>query len=782
MLCHSLEECNDQISAYLNGQSTGYPLIVNVETYSEYQALMTAVGTNPNKELRFIRVSEFTYENGAPNLPRVLDQMMGQGCFVVSGIAQSMMLRGEQALDEQIGNLIGLSIRGHVVILLTHCEAYLKKYIKRDAYRLPRRVVLLPGEKTPLPQLSIAKTQDECYGPTVVGLQQLLARLEQITDQDVENTPEITIVTGFSPAFFQHSMYVVSESGGVFSVLTKQSPELRKIAEKQWGTNEEWTWLYQQMQESGSFSQVVYSHYGTLQAAPFLESVFKGTDAREKWFLWLTMRVLGVQSSPYLSLALSHSNESDSLIHHLYQDLLDIQREDERFEAFYQDRKGLLSKLNTDYSELRNYCSNTGRHGKLGVFYLTDASEDEEYTFLQILEAYDWSESDFKAAIEHSFPKLASYLEPFSFDIINTRLSEQDAPLRDLLTQYFQRYKLQKVMNRIEDDFLEQVNQLATERPCSFLKLQPRSAVVSALQSQNTQVFFFDALGVEYLSFLQKKCEEYGMIYEISIAHCELPSITSKNKEFQHRFEINTISDLDELKHHNPKYQYKSCRVPVHLFRELDIIERELHSIRARLIRNSLEKAVILSDHGASRLAVLYAQNHPANLELEENGQHGGRCCPTEEDPHIPQVIYEDGDGYAVSANYDRFKGGRIASVEVHGGATLEEVVVPIITLSLKPQNVLYSFVNDTVKYKIGKPVTIVLFCNVPMEQPKLEVEGRFYEGVFQTDKRHAVFSFDLKKSKQDGYHATVYEGAKNTGVTLTFHIVRGTKEKNLFG
>ena len=294
-------------------------------------------------------------------------------------------------------------------------------------------------------------------------------------------------------------------------------------------------------------------------------------------------------------------------------------------------------------------------------------------------------------------------------------------------------------------------------------------------------LFFFDALGVEYLSFLQEKCEEYGMIYEINIAHCELPSIISKNKEFQQRFQTNNIGALDELKYHSPKYQYESCKVPVYLFRELDVIEQELHSIRARLIRDSLEKAVIISDHGASRLAALYAQKHPASLELEENGQHGGRCCPCEEDPHIPQVIHED--GVAVAGNYERFKGGRIASVEVHGGATLEEVVVPIITLSLKPQNVTYSFENDgIVKYKIGKPVTIVLFCNIPMEQPKLEVEGRFYEGTFQVDKRHAVFELDLKKAKKDGYLAAIYDGNRNTGVTLTFHIVRGTKEKNLFG
>ena len=50
-----------------------------------------------------------------------------------------------------------------------------------------------------------------------------------------------------------------------------------------------------------------------------------------------------------------------------------------------------------------------------------------------------------------------------------------------------------------------------------------------------------------------------------------------------------------------------------------------------------------------------------------------------DEDPHLTQASYED--GYAVLANYERFKGSRAANLEVHGGATLEEVLVPVITL-----------------------------------------------------------------------------------------------------
>ena len=136
-----------------------------------------------------------------------------------------------------------------------------------------------------------------------------------------------------------------------------------------------------------------------------------------------------------------------------------------------------------------------------------------------------------------------------------------------------------------------------------------------------------------------------------------------------------------------------------------------------------MEKAVVFSDHGASRLAVIYRHESESMLELPEKGIHSGRCCPADEDPGIPQAIYKD--GYAVLGNYDRFKGSRKANLEVHGGASLEEVVVPVITLYLRPDDVEYHFVDPVVRFTMGKEPEIELFSNAPMKQPVIRVEGK---------------------------------------------------------
>lgn len=775
MYCQNLMECYEQISAYADGATTGYPLIVNVENYNDYQEIMDRLSADETK--RCVRVSEHTFKNGLPNIPEVIGFVRGQGEYVLSGLSQSLMLRGETVLDRQLDELIGLSIQGHVIVILSHCRVYLERYLKRDV-RLHNRLVFVAGDTSALPQLRLATSRAECVGAYDNGMQALQAHLERITDKEVANDSAIYVVTSFTASFFHESMYVISVSGGIYDVIAKLFPDLANATERADGSDEQWAWLHGRAKKYYQFSAYINSEFGaTTNLVANLEETLDGSDDNRKWLLWIALRMYGCGTNTYLTYVLTHSGRYDDLSHHIYQDLLDVANNDERFETFYRERKQLITDLPENLPEVAAYCNNVGRHARDAVYYLTDATEDEEYTFMQIVDRNEWSDEELYFAVNHAFPELSLYLQEFVFDSMNTRLPEKDAAFRDTLTRYFSRYKLQKIKNHIDDTFLGQVNEFATERP--FYKLQPRSSIVMTMDKKDMQAYFFDALGVEYLAYIQAKCEEYGLIFNVQIAHCELPSITVKNKEFKKHLDTKDIGDLDELKHHSQMYDYEKCEYPIHIFRELEIIDRELRKIRSQLIQNSVDRAVILSDHGASRLAVIYKHENGSMLQLDEKGEHSGRCCPCDEDPGIPEAAFED--GYAVLANYERFKGSRKANLEVHGGATLEETVVPIITVSLKPDNIVYCLVDQVVRFKMGQPTVITLFSNAPMKEPILEVEGTFYKGTFTTDKNHAAFTLTEQKRVRE-YKATVYEGNTSTGVELTFRIERGTKTRNLFG
>ena len=84
--------------------------------------------------------------------------------------------------------------------------------------------------------------------------------------------------------------------------------------------------------------------------------------------------------------------------------------------------------------------------------------------------------------------------------------------------------------------------------------------------------------------------------------------------------------------------------------------------------------------------------------------------------------VYEN--GFAILANYDRFKGGRPANVEVHGGATLEETVVPIIELTLKPEKTDIYFVSKYIKFHNKEIVSVVVHSNFMIAAPKQIIKG----------------------------------------------------------
>lgn len=90
----------------------------------------------------------------------------------------------------------------------------------------------------------------------------------------------------------------------------------------------------------------------------------------------------------------------------------------------------------------------------------------------------------------------------------------------------------------------------------------------------------------------------------------------------------------------------------------------------------------------------------------ESNAQHSGRCCPVSEIDEKPACAIEE-NGFWVLANYDRFKGSRKANVEVHGGATLEEVVVPIIEISYSPNEIEIQLLDKNIKFSRRKKMPL---------------------------------------------------------------------------
>jgi len=776
MYCKTVNECFQEINAYCAGKPWGHPLLVNLENFNDFQTVLQRLEADASKQCIF--VSQFTQKNGLPIIDDAIAKITGKETYVMVGASQAAMLRNETAVDALVDELLGLSISGHAIVLLNHCKKFIDRYLQRDP-RYDRRVVLVEGSTSPLPQIKLTDNEAVCVGfKPLNGIQGLLKYMEKMDDAKLQAHPALTVLTSFKTSLFRQSLYSVTESTGIYDAVCQKYPDL-VLTKNEYGTQEQWGWLLNAMQGVDTFSAFVCSNFGaTSNLIAHLDNVLESGDKNKLWLLWLAMQVFGAGTNKYVTRIIANSDSVDTFERSLYSELLSIKHDDPMFDTYYAERKRILDSIPENLPYIYDYCDQIGMHEKYAVCYLTAASERERYELVKSLSIYDYSEDEIGTVLKNGFPDIYSYMQPFAFDVLNTKLPDADSSLRGELTAYFTQYKQQKLTNRIFDEFISKVDSHAVDRP--FMKLQPRSSIVSKLDKDKTGFFFFDALGVEYLAFIQSKCEKYGLLSEFAIGRCELPSITSANKEFETTCpNVKKISDLDELKHHSMVYDYATCPYPIHLFRELEIIDAELRRIQTQLAQGTIQKAVILSDHGASRLAVLYGKESASNIELAEKGVHSGRCCKIDEDPNLPQASYED--GYSVLANYERFKGSRAANLEVHGGATLEEVLVPVITLVRKPDNITYCFVDPVIKFKMGQDARITLFSNMPMKQPRIQVNGIFYDGTFVGDKKHAEFVMpELKRT--NSYEALVYDGDKNVGITLSFSIERATKQKNLFG
>lgn len=772
MHCNSIESCLSHIGEFSNSSSMGYPIVVDVENYADYASLRTSLCADASKAC--IRVSDHTHGNGFPDILGVLEAADKADNSVVWGISQSSMLKGEEALVSDLRRIIDRSVRGHVFVVLTHCSGLLDKYFARDPRR-DRRIVVVDGKRCDLPTIRFVRKGDDCDGAHVDGMKGLLKKLEDMSGESMARNPVISVVMPYDAELFGRSKYAIQDHGDVFVVLVDKYVEIKRVADKSWASCEQWEWLRGQSKSHADFSSLVAQRWGsTRDLCQQIDDVFHNQSSNERWLLWLAMRVFGEGSGTYLGFSLDQTTSCEAWIRRVYHALADVARSDDRFESFFAQRLELLKLLPANSTEMQFYCQSVAeRYGKDAVYYLSDSTDHERRQWMKTIDENDWTDAEIEKAIAHASRELSYYIEPFVFDSHNSHLKNDNISLADDLTYYFNRYKYQKIRNCIDDDFIEYVDKYAIERP--YNKLRCRSAVTRTIDKEGVQAYFIDALGAEHLGYIQAKCREYGMISDIQIVRCELPSITSINKEFKERFETRDVKDLDDLKHHSTIYLYERCQLPIHLFEELKVIDKELRNIRDLLRSHGAQKAVIFSDHGASRLAVIYKHENE-KIELEEKGKHSGRCCRCEQNPNLDQAAYEN--GWAVLANYERFKGGNKAQVEVHGGASLEEVVVPIVTLTLRPEKVEYHLVDQKVKYSQGK-VTLALCCNMPMNAPRIQIEGVFYEGVLDSDRRTARFDVD-QHTKAQAYRATVWDGNTNTGQVFDFVVERKTKQRDL--
>jgi hypothetical protein len=479
-------------------------------------------------------------------------------------------------------------------------------------------------------------------------------------------------------------------------------------------------------------------------------------------FHWRSFLKLKLESSAnvYLKYVADTSANYDAYKKQIFYALLDYSPNNRHFWEMYIARKQLLKDVKD--SDIADYIAETKVKDDERINYLTDNTSAERQAIIESLDGM----TTIPHIIKDIYPALYEYLLDFAFTGDKGRL----------LTDYFSVYKRLKLINRITPEFHKQVLDLAIDGNRPYNSLKTRGEVLDSLGKENSILYWIDALGAEYLGYIQSRANSLGLKIAVHVVRANLPTITSFNSDFYETWSGDKAQTkkMDKIKHEGEHdFNYQMLKTPIHLAEELCIIDDALEWAKTKLTGKNADKVIIVSDHGSSRLAVINEQE--CKWEMASKGKHSGRCCLCSDADVKSEYTTKEND-FWVLANYDRFKGGRKASVEVHGGATLEEVVIPLIEIELFDSMIEVSNTTPVTTASYKKNAEIILFSKSSLKNVYVKMLDKQYFAQAIGKNKHKIIFPDIKGAKK--YTAEVFEGDNKIG-EVEFEVQRESVKTN---
>lgn len=791
-------DCIEKITQYLGQDSChGRSLIVNVQHVDDLSEIKTHFCAT---QVNILPVSSLCREDFLPQLEDVTEHLKkSSGPVLLTELTTFWRFHGHDALHDILMCMLRLSAKHPLVVLAYQCEDILKE-IAQQYLNLRDQICWIENRKTRLPTLVFVHAAIGDAGvleKTVSGIHRVASELENwvVSCAPGESAlcvdgGKLHVISKWRRQDLQESLYVHEWMDNVLEFMRRIDPQLAQLKDED-GTSEQWQWLFRGMSQKQSLRALVGNLLGckpeNLDAG--LWQYMRWND-HEKWLYYLACRLWTPQNA-YMKEALKTCVRSEKLLECLYRHLANItdiktrliddeQYDDdifwENFWKIYHDRRSCLQSIGSECrQEAMDYCvwlkCSKEKHA---LYYLTDLTDSERQTMLEYLEKNPsfGNRSMHEKVLETVCPRLSQYLRSCKLD------SDEVEP--EILKQtklYFEQYKYDKLVNHIEDSFAELARQESIHR--SYNSYPKRDAAIEKIcrYPHKTEVWFVDALGVEFLNYISEKCKSLKLSIKSTLHRSNLPTLTKMNytralrEQFEHAgIKVIDVKDIDELKHEELKDdEYTRTQLPLHLFRELESLDKLLDRISQNLRYGSSSRAIIIPDHGASRLAVLASQAEV--VDAGSPGEHSGRLCPWGDGmKNLPDAVRSDDEKYYVMAGYRRFKGGRKAVVEVHGGATLEEVLIPIITLT--NPNAAVEIIVNTTEIKVDYQTAAVLKFHAVKQlsvHVMIKLEGRTYEAKTSDGKQFEVHT-DIRRASE--YTFDVYEGDKLIANGLRFKTV----------
>lgn len=690
-----------------------------------------------------VRMSDFCFKDDKfPSVDELVDYFRTSDVdyrdnkFVVVGLGEYLALRGPAIAEKELRRLKNTTLgNARAILLLRGVPNQAQKIIRDDNRMLEQQRVYISSNL--FTNISITNIPEDVGLVTKAGVKHLLEALEDGASENIYASTSLIL---------DDTLILLTTTSGAYSVVKLLVEGF--ALDSRLGTEEQWRQLLDDLSKCGKDIKAVFEKNCIKEKINNDFCLAVSGLAYWNWlvFLYYNLNVDKMKNS-YLKLVVEETLSFEDFKTNLMGKIMEFSHKDANFRKLYDERKKLLKDFPEE--EIALFVNANEIDPDESIYRLTDNTLVEKRSIIKWI-----ARNGFSEGISYVYPALEAYLKKYIF-VCPVLASE--------LTEYFDSYKQQKVSNHVSDDFIKLVEKYASD--ISYAQLPTRDNAIKAVaDKKNAYLYWIDALGVEYLSYITILAKKKGLSIHIDIVRSDLPTITSMNKQFYEQWEGGKKykeEQLDHIKHKDKGgYFFTNDEDPIHIPAELEIIEKALNTAAMELGRHNCKSFVIASDHGASRLAVIKKQELP--YETDTKGEHSGRCCKAFDGCDVPYKVEDN--GFIILSDYGRFRGSRPANVEVHGGASLEEIVVPVITLTLKKKAVAQVTVMhpDDIIADRHDGVKLNLYIS-DVESPdniSLTIDDKRYQGKSE-DGTHYTFGLkDIKRAKTKQCTAEVFDGS----------------------
>lgn len=658
------------------------------------------------------------------------------------GLGEYLALRGESEARVQLETLRSLTLEGEgKAVLLLRGVAEIVKAMRRDDRRFDRPTRLYFSEDCRsdirIEQIAPELSYDNC----LIGLKRLLAAFENVDGESASSQSSTTFAVK-TRLDLDAALCSTRRIASAFDLIAPYLPNVEAL--RNCGDDENWGALAREFFEENNDWEAVFRKRGwdgELAETPIFEQALNGC---ESWlyFIALQMRV-DKKKRPYLRRVLDKTCNRKNLKTNVVGAILDVDADDPQFWRLYAERKELLRKLGFDEAVAREFVAENRRDKSLKnrIKRLTDLTAAERR---EAIRRQGWLEPE---TTKRVYPDLIDYAENVYINAGNDS---------KFLADYFTDYKRQKLAGNVEPEFERRVEEIAQSR--LYNRLPTRDAAIDdALRQAKSNgetedeigLYWCEALGVEYLAFIEAAARREGLSVSHRVARSATPSTNALNATRCDEWKGEKVLEerLDAIKRDGIVDDDSSVcptAAPLYLADELEVVGDLVKRAAQKLRSRGLRRIVITGDCGASRLAALSAQKTGA----------------------------EKRDA---------------AATETRGGATLEEILVPVVELTLGESSrprVEVELSTLEVRYAFNKAPTLEFFAKQPLNGDAfvtLETAGASKRYPARTDDGQH-FSAVLTDVKKKGVYRARFASESNVWGPFEFKAVPGGIKKNFDG